>query len=187
MYICSTKWNAFVQIRKYICGVSVLSFDKSICGPVIPINEGDGLFWGTTTIGRVIGSAFCTKKPQRTNLISDLDSKITDCAFEVTWLHLQFYKYDHFMRFGGMYPNIGRNNPQTRMVCMFRFVESVCLFPAWLSVARITLMITLITLKEVKETEAPYSFSRLWVRPGPGRDRESSSQCKNSTVLAEGS
>ena len=28
-------------------------------------------------------------------------------------------------------------------------------------------MITLITLKEVKETEAPYSFSRLWVRPGP--------------------
>ena len=29
-------------------------------------------------------------------------------------------------------------------------------------------MITLITLKEVKETEAPYSFSRLWVRPGPG-------------------
>ena len=32
-------------------------------------------------------------------------------------------------------------------------------------------MITLITLKEVKETEAPYSFSRLWVRPGPGRDQ----------------
>ena len=29
-------------------------------------------------------------------------------------------------------------------------------------------MITLITLKEVKETEAPYSFSRLWVRPGLG-------------------
>ena len=42
---------------------------------------------------------------------------------------------------------------------------------SWLSVARITLMITLITLKEVKETEAPYSFSRLWVRPGPGRDQ----------------
>ena len=42
---------------------------------------------------------------------------------------------------------------------------------SWLSVARITLMITLITLKEVKETEAPYSFSRLWVRPSPGRDQ----------------
>ena len=102
----------------------------SQCGPVIPINEGDGLFWGTTTIGRVIGSAFCTKKPQRTNLISDLDSKITDCAFEVTWLHqvLQIWLfYEIWILVDGRYPS--NQNCVHVSICGIRLFVRDCLLP----------------------------------------------------------
>ena len=154
-------------------------------GPVISINEGDGLFWGTTTIGRSV-PPFVQKshKGRRTNLISDLDSKITDCAFEATRLHQVSQIWFSFsLKLGGMYPNIGRSNQN----CVHVSICGICLFVRDCLLPESHFWSHLSHLKKLKRRRRLIRFPGCGCAQALGETRESSSQCKNSTVPAEGS